>query len=248
MRESELWAFHDHAVQYFAFVRNTPTLLPSVLVKVLGACFTPLLAPSVHAFCSRLCSQVLGAFFLEYKDRERKTTYRQHILVQENLFYGHDVMRMCDLKGARRNRGGEDESDTVLDENLFRFNEGYPLLLSEVAKQQLTRALWNDTLFLASINVMDYSLLVGVVQSPAVGPAADAEAGGGGGDRRVVDGTLVVGLIDYCRQFTWKEDVEFRSKRATVMPPKQYKHRFREALNRYFMPSIEKYNGPAEKE
>jgi hypothetical protein len=39
---------------------------------------------------------------------------------------------MCDLKGAHRNRGGEDENDTVLDENLFRFNNGYPLLLSEV--------------------------------------------------------------------------------------------------------------------
>ena len=34
VRESELWAFHDHAVPYFAFVRNTPALLPSVLVKV----------------------------------------------------------------------------------------------------------------------------------------------------------------------------------------------------------------------
>ena len=55
----------------------------------------------------------------------------------------------------------------MLDENLFRFNEGHPLLLTELAKQRLTQALFNDTLFLSSINVMDYSLLVGMVQRRA---------------------------------------------------------------------------------
>ena len=110
--------------------------------------------------------------------------------------------------------------------NLFRFNNGYPLLLSEAAKQRLTRALWNDTLFLASINVMDYSLLVGMVQR------SESEH----------EWTLVVGLIDYCRQFTWKEQAEYQVKRATVVHPKLYKRRFRDALNRYFMPSIEKYD------
>lgn len=136
-----------------------------------------------------------------------------HLIVQENLFHGHSVSRMCDLKGAQRNRGGEDEGDTVLDENLFRFNDGYPLLLSESAKQQLTRALWNDTLFLSSINVMDYSLLVGFELR--------------GAERREGEGewTLVVGLIDYCRQFTWKEEAESRVKRATVIHPRLYKRR-----------------------
>ena len=128
---------------------------------------------------------------------------------QENLFFGKNVARMCDLKGAQRNRGGEDENETVLDENLFRFNNGYPLLLSEAAKQRLTRALWNDTLFLASINVMDYSLLVGMVQT---NKGAMTSGEGGGQQITVSDGrgeqwTLMVGLIDYCRQFTWKEEV-----------------------------------------
>lgn len=44
------------------------------------------------------------------------------------------------------------------------------------------------------------------------------------------------------RQYTWKEDAESRIKRSTVIPPKQYKRRFREALNRYFMASMEKYS------
>ena len=55
-----------------------------------------------------------------------------------------------------------------------------------------------------------------------------------------------MGLIDYCRQYTLREEVESRVKRSTVIPPKQYKRRFREALNRYFMSSLSKYeeDGP----
>ena len=35
-------------------------------------------------------------------------------------------------------------------------------------------------------------------------------------------------------------------KRATVIPPRQYKRRFRDALNRYFIASAEKYAVNAE--
>jgi hypothetical protein len=222
--KSEFWAFHERAPTYFQFVTNTPARIPSVLVKI------------------------LAAVVVEYKtaDGNRHT---QHFLVQENLFYGRTVSRMFDLKGARRNRGagadGEGEDGTVLDENLFRFNNGYPLLLSELAKQRLTRALWNDTLFLASINVMDYSLLVGMVQTSSASDAG-AEGGAGGGSAIPIEyagesWTLMVGVIDYCRQYTWREEAEWRIKNATVTKPQHYKRRFRESLHRYFMPSIEKY-------
>ena len=219
---SEFWAFHEHAPTYFSFVSKTPTTLPSALVKVL-ACVVVEYRPSPGS--NKLVTD--------------------YLLVQENLFYGKNVARMCDLKGAqRKDRGAfEDENETVIDENLFKFNNGYPLLLSEAAKQRLTRALWNDTLFLASINVMDYSLLVGMVQTSS---GQGGQAAGAGASITVSDGrgeewTLVVGLIDYCRQFAWKEEVESRIKRATVIQPKQYKRRFREALHRYFMASIAKY-------
>ena len=95
---------------------------------------------------------------------------------------------------------------------------------------QVLRAVWNDTLFLSSINVMDYSLLVGMEQR-AASEVAEGEN----------QWTLVVGVIDYCRQYTWKEEAETRVKRGTVIPPKQYKRRFRDALHRYFMASIDKY-------
>jgi 1-phosphatidylinositol-3-phosphate 5-kinase len=168
------------------------------------------------------------------------TKSTHYLLMQENLFYGKNVARMCDLKGAHRNRGSEDENETVLDENLFRFNNGYPLMLSEAAKSTLTRALWNDTLFLASINVMDYSLLVGMVQTSSPDNGSGLQSGKG--DPSSGEWTLVVGLIDYCRQYTWREEAESRVKRGTVIQPKHYKRRFREALHRYFMASIEKYH------
>ena len=155
--------------------------------------------------------KVIGAFVVEFRCRLNQGTgepsHRPGEPLSRALSFAH-----VRLEGAQRNRGGEDEGDTVLDENLFRFNDGYPLLLSESAKQQLTRALWNDTLFL-SISVMDYSLLVGFELR--------------GAERREGEGewTLVVGLIDYCRQFTWKEEAESRVKRATVIHPRLYKRR-----------------------
>ena len=91
---------------------------------------------------------------------------------------------------------------------------------------------------------MDYSLLVGMEQRNPPPPPRPGEPRRGprDGDAAEPEWTLVVGLIDYCRQYTWKEEAETRVKRGTVIPPKQYKRRFRDALHRYFMASIEKYD------
>ena len=83
--KSEFWSFHDHAREYFSFVSRTPSVLPSVLVKV------------------------IGAFVVEFRTADSTKAQVNHLIVQENLFHGHSVSRMCDLKGAQRNRGGEDE-------------------------------------------------------------------------------------------------------------------------------------------
>ena len=209
---SEFDSFQKHAREYFAYVAKTHTTLPSLLVKV------------------------MGAFAVEFVDRSTKRRHEQFVLVQENLFHGHNVSRVFDLKGANRdpNPNGEVDCDTVLDENFFRFNNGHPLLLTEADKQQLTRALHNDTLFLQTIKVIDYSLLVGVVQPVA----QDASAAGTSQQERP---TLIVGVIDYCRQFNLLEKVEFHVRHRTVMPPRQYRGRFRHAMHRYFVASMEKY-------
>lgn len=76
-----------------------------------------------------------------------------------------------------------------------------------------------------SIDVMDYSLLVGV----------DEE-----------NHELVLGIIDFMRQYTWDKHLETWVKTSgilggpkntspTVISPKQYKKRFRKAMSAYFL-------------
>ena len=55
------------------------------------------------------------------------------------------------------------------------------------AKKRLETAIGHDTTFLGALGVMDYSLLVGL------------DAG---------RGELVVGIIDYVRQYTWDKQLE----------------------------------------
>ena len=83
--------------------------------------------------------------------------------------------------------------------------------------------MWKDTSFLAKLGVMDYSLLVGIDE---------------------VNGQLVVGIIDYIRQYTWDKQLETWVKSSgilggagkvpTIISPKQYMKRFRIAMMVYF--------------
>jgi 1-phosphatidylinositol-3-phosphate 5-kinase len=95
-----------------------------------------------------------------------------------------------------------------------------PFYLREHGKLMLRGALWNDTKFLQSVNVMDYSLLVGVDEQ---------------------SNELVLGIVDYIRTFTWDKRLENwvkdfggAGKEPTIVTPKQYKQRFRSAMERYF--------------
>lgn len=74
-----------------------------------------------------------------------------------------------------------------------------------------------------SIDVMDYSLLIGVDQR-----------------RR----ELVFGIIDYLRQYTWDKKLETWVKASWVLPknelptvisPKEYRKRFRKFMSQYFL-------------
>jgi 1-phosphatidylinositol-3-phosphate 5-kinase len=67
----------------------------------------------------------------------------------------------------------------------------YPLYLTEEAKRLLTVAIHNDTVFLTKNNVMDYSLLVAVDES---------------------SNKLIVGIIDYIRQYTMDKQVVERDR------------------------------------
>lgn len=148
-------------------------------------------------------------------------------MVIENLFYKRNMSQIFDLKGSMRNRhaqatGRDDE--VLFDENLMEIMAKSPLFLREHSKKLLRASVWNDTLFLSKLNVMDYSLLVGV----------DADSN-----------EFVVGVVDFIRTFSWDKKLESWVKESgilggngrepTIISPRQYKTRFREAMERYFL-------------
>ena len=104
-------------------------------------------------------------------------------------------------------------------------------------------ALYNDSKFLAELNVMDYSLVVGVDSAKnelVVGIVGKLIMI----NYRVAYHLLILSL-DYIRTYTWDKKLESWVKDSaflggankgepTIIGPKQYRHRFLSAMERYF--------------
>jgi len=146
----------------------------------------------------------------------------------ENLFHSRNstITKVYDLKGSKRSRYVRNpiQNEVLLDENLLEVMFTSPIWIDENSKTTLQAAIWNDSLFLSSLGVMDYSLVVGI---------------------DFTNKQLIVGIIDYIRKYTWDKQLETllkssgivggRGKVPTIISPKQYKTRFREAMNFYFV-------------
>ncbi|KAF5384947.1 hypothetical protein D9615_001145 [Tricholomella constricta] len=189
------------------------------------------MSSAVSANRPTLLAKHFGCFKLTFrktgKDRgpgKSKST-QMNLLVMENLFYDRRFTKIYDLKGSTRNRHVQStgrENEVLLDENLVETAHLNPFYLREHSKRILRGALYNDSKFLADINVMDYSLVVGV----------DSQ-----------NNELVVGIVDYIRTYTWDKKLESWVKESaflggrgepTIVTPKQYRQRFISAMERYF--------------
>ncbi|EPQ28998.1 uncharacterized protein PFL1_03288 [Pseudozyma flocculosa PF-1] len=173
-------------------------------------------------------AKIFGCFRIGFRNPQTGRSLKMDCLVMENLFYQRDVARIYDLKGSMRNRHIQETgraNEVLLDENLVEVAHQSPLFVREHSKRLLRSALYNDSLFLADVNVMDYSLVVGV-------------------DRR--RGELVVGIIDFVRTFTWDKRVESFVKETallggagkgepTIITPRQYRTRFLTFLDKSFL-------------
>ncbi|KVH97638.1 Chaperonin Cpn60/TCP-1 [Cynara cardunculus var. scolymus] len=199
--KTELESFEEFAPQYFKYLTDSLNSgSPTCLAKIVGI----------------------------YQHLKGGKEAKMHVMVMENLFYKRNICRVYDLKGSARSRYNSDmtgTNKTLLDMNLLEALRTKPIFLGSKAKRSLERAVWNDTSFLASIDVMDYSLLVGV----------DEESK-----------ELVLGIIDFMRQYTWDKQLETWVKASgilggpknaspTIISPKQYKRRFRKAMTSYFL-------------
>ncbi|KAL8229976.1 hypothetical protein R6Q57_014876 [Mikania cordata] len=200
--KTELESFEEFAPQYFKYLSDSlSTGSPTCLAKI------------------------VGIYQVNVKHLRGGKESKSIVMVMENLFFKKNISRVYDLKGSARSRYNSDVTGTMLDMNLLEALRTNPLFLGSKAKRILERAVWNDTSFLASIDVMDYSLLVGV----------DEESK-----------QLVLGIIDFMRQYTWDKQLETWVKASgilggpknaspTIISPKQYKRRFRKAMTSYFL-------------
>ncbi|XP_076902454.1 putative 1-phosphatidylinositol-3-phosphate 5-kinase FAB1C [Bidens hawaiensis] len=200
--KTELDSFEEFAPQYFKYLTDSlNTGSPTCLAKI------------------------VGIYQVNVKHLRGGKESKTIVMVMENLFFKKNISRVYDLKGSARSRYNSDIKGTMLDMNLLEALRTNPLFLGSKAKRNLERAVWNDTSFLASIDVMDYSLLVGV----------DEESK-----------ELVMGIIDFMRQYTWDKQLETWVKASgilggpknaspTIISPKQYKRRFRKAMTSYFL-------------
>ncbi|TVY33458.1 1-phosphatidylinositol 3-phosphate 5-kinase [Lachnellula subtilissima] len=172
-------------------------------------------------------AKMLGFYQIIIKNPATGTEIKWDVLVMENLFYDRQLTRIFDLKGSMRNRKIQstgEQNEVLLDENMVEFIYESPLFAREHSKKLLRSAIFNDTLFLQRNDVMDYSLMVAVDEARK---------------------ELVVGIIDVVRTYTWDKKLESWIKdrgfagggrnRPTVTSPKEYKNRFREAMNRYIL-------------
>jgi len=202
-----------------------------------------------HEMETVLC-KVVGVYTIGYQNRVSGKRYMEQVVVMQNLWHETKITRIFDLKGSARSRyvrvdepkdadgndadsskgeGSEDKSASkssprvLLDDNFMEFTEGRPLPLHDRAKEYFNKAVLNDTLFLSIINVVDYSILVGMDE---------------------VNNELVVGIIDYMRQYDIIKRMERMGKSVgmiagqaepTIIQPPAYRNRFQQAMYRYFM-------------
>ncbi|KAK7465276.1 Mitochondrial distribution and morphology protein 12 [Stygiomarasmius scandens] len=206
---TELQTMETFAPAYFDYMGSAVSAnRPTLLAKVFG--------------CYKLTFKKAG----NDKGPGRSKSTQMNLLVMENLFYDRRFSKIYDLKGSLRNRHVQStgrENEVLLDENLVHTAHLEPFYLREHSKRIMRGALYNDSKFLADINVMDYSLVCGV----------DSK-----------NNELVVGIVDYIRTYTWDKKLESWVKESaflggnkgepTIVTPKQYRQRFISAMERYF--------------
>jgi 1-phosphatidylinositol-3-phosphate 5-kinase len=139
----ELEMFQEGALAYFGYMAKAAFHnLPTVLVRM------------------------LGLYQISWKRNNNKEGMKsKYVIVMPNLFYDKKMERIFDLKGSVRNRyvkkKGRDAKRVLLDSNLMEYTNGFPIPLHEVSKAILRMSVFNDTLFLSGLEVVDYSILVG---------------------------------------------------------------------------------------
>lgn len=182
-------------------------------------------------------SKIFGFFQVVVKNPTTGKNYKMNIIVMENLFYNRENLTIFDLKGSIRNRHVEqtgNQNQVLLDVNMLDYIFESPLFVNLNDKRLLKGSLLSDTRFLNELNIMDYSLVIGIDH---------------------VKKELVAGIIDYVRTYTWDKKLETWVKEKglvggtggrepTVVTPDRYRSRFINAMEKYIPFVPDKYYTP----
>ncbi|KAF9933807.1 hypothetical protein FBU30_004405 [Linnemannia zychae] len=183
-------------------------------------------------------AKIFGFYTLKIKNGQSGQVMKIDVLVMEHLFYNQKITRTFDLKGIQDRHVGSKPnatgggSTTLWDGDFIEGRYRALLLIYSHSKKIIRDSLLNDTEFLAGANIMDYSLLVGV------------------DDERK---ELVVGIVDFIGAYTWYKRIESKGKttlrgakdNVTVLPPQQYRARFIDSMERYFLAVPDKWSKTA---
>lgn len=168
------------------------------------------------------------------------------VVVMANVLRGHKPSEIYDLKGTTEDRWVDPTVHSVLKDNNFA---PYTMMFDKDRCMNLRQAICNDAEFLESLGIMDYSLLVAVLDAEDGGAASaskqsqDGISGWLSSDGSRSAKVFQVGIIDYLQRWTTKKVAAHWIKKPTLgcwheidtEPPTIYCARF----YKYFVKKIQ---------
>jgi len=192
-------------------------------------------------------AKILGAYKIKIKSHKTNKMENYYMILMENLFYGKNenetknTIKSYDLKGSKSNRYiaiKDQKPNQVLPDTNFKIDfNGEPIVLEKNMSELLKAAIHNDSLILSKMNVIDYSLLLIIDENENINNEINAE-----NKINFNIKSIRLGIIDYIRKYTWDKQLEHvgkviinRLQVPTIVNPVNYKERFKEAIDKYFI-------------
>uniref|UniRef100_A0A0G4GEM8 PIPK domain-containing protein n=1 Tax=Chromera velia CCMP2878 TaxID=1169474 RepID=A0A0G4GEM8_9ALVE len=130
----------------------------------------------------------------------------------------------------------QQQQPVLWDQNFREYTKGYPMQVRLQDMRSIESGIYNDTLLLSKLEVVDYSLLLLVDE-----------------EKR----EMAMGMIDFYRQYTWDKQFESVGKAVvlnamqagltpTVLSPSHYQQRFRQAMKTFFAPPFPALSWPSD--
>lgn len=197
-------------------------------------------------------SKTIGAFKIKIRSPKKETFF---CVIMENLYYNivspNTTFVAYDLKGSKVNRyipkKDKKPGRVLQDTNFMEDYNGDPLPLDKRIYTLFQCAIQNDCLILSKMTVVDYSLLLILVEDPANLSLSNQNSNNVISDNDIDDdeGKVIyikVAIIDYFRKYTWDKQLENLGKtimhkfsQPTIVNPGEYKKRFLEQIINYFI-------------